>query len=82
MCTDTLHAHKAKNLTVTTFTIPVYIIMNKLSCFQIHLISKLMILYATFHTNQGSNIIRKIQKNFTDSELCFLYLHHEVASMF
>lgn len=37
--------------------------------------SKLIILNIIFHPNQGSSIIKKIQKTFISYELCFLYLH-------
>ena len=81
---DILNAHKAQNVTVITSTIPIYIIMNKLSSLHIYIMSKPITLHAIFHPNRGSNIIRKIQKNFTGSELCFFVFtsDHETSSMF
>lgn len=69
MWKDTLCAHK-QTLTIVTFITSIYIIMNKLSCLHIHIIT----LNAIFHPNQGSNIIRKIHKNFIGSELFFVFI--------
>lgn len=87
MCIGIQHTHKAENVTIITFTIPIYIIMNKLRCLHSHIMSKLMTLHVVFHPNQSTNTIRKIYKNFIGSELwgflgfflffvfVFLYLH-------